>query len=144
MATDISPTVTPSQTTATFFDYTSFPHLFDRVVSHLDWSTLLTFRGASRAVYDQVNAIIYRHVLLDMPTCTEDTLLVKNPYNHKPLLWLNNTNRNTPDHKTLTFAPSHTLDEAVSILKRYTRIVDVQLAMDKGSCPRTVCLTIWH
>ncbi|KAL1405585.1 hypothetical protein Q8F55_009224 [Vanrija albida] len=45
-------------------DYRAYPHLFDRVMAHVAWDALPALRLTGKAVGEQANAVLWRHVVL--------------------------------------------------------------------------------
>lgn len=122
-------------------DRTSYPHIFDLILTHLDWKGLKAMRATNSVLNDRLCAEIYRHVVIwirtppRMPPITSaeilepQPLLIVDPYLHKPLLLLDlsaplsgSLPTVNPYSKGLA---SLTFSEALGRLLRHTRVLDV-------------------
>ncbi|KAL1405587.1 hypothetical protein Q8F55_009226 [Vanrija albida] len=104
-------------------NHKSYPHLFDTVLSHLDWQGLLAMRLTSSAMNDRVSAILYRHVVLCEPN-EENQVLVVDPYHHRPLLRLDYPSLPPRVDGPETHGVEFSFQEVCARLGRYTRFLD--------------------
>lgn len=107
-------------------DHKWYPHLFDMVLGHLDWSDLRTMRLTSSAVNDKVCSIFYRHVVLVLPSNNKHRFHLVEPYHFDSLLLVD---RSIPSSSRRRTAGTHplgavSLKEGLRRLAQYTRIID--------------------
>ncbi|BEJ07880.1 hypothetical protein CcaverHIS641_0411490 [Cutaneotrichosporon cavernicola] len=53
-------------------DHLAFPHIVERILRHADTDALLAMRGASRAYREEVDARLFRHVVVGSDMTTSD------------------------------------------------------------------------
>lgn len=108
-------------------DHTSHPHVFDRIIGHLDVRGMQAMRATNSTFNDQMAAKIYRHVVLWLPIGAErcvdnDPLLIVDPYNHQPLVRLRLPR---VQGAAKTDCKGTSFNAAFSQLRWYTRVIDI-------------------
>lgn len=63
-------------------DHQSYPHIFDRILSHVPLDGLPTLRPTAKIINEQVSAIMYRHIVFNVEPNDLMSSTFVDPYEH--------------------------------------------------------------